>query len=476
MLSIQKRENDWKNLCEQYLPFHQKDSIWRSSREYTNMDAFQGWKLHITATIESCIDVLNAVAPLLKSMNVLYKTPVSIAELKKLNCGLFYGYSQIGKFITVYPRGIKEARLLAEKLYKLTEKYSGPTVPFNKHYKGLIYYRYGAFTNDLTIQERNNKVVPAIRDDKGNLVPDSRNNPIPDWLDDIFEKIDMTNKDTRKQSYSPISTTIKVFEAISQRGKGGVYKALHLDNIPSTICILKEGRKFGEVDWDNRDGYWRIKHEVDVLNNLSSSNIYEIPQIIQSFEEHNNYYAVIEFIEGKTLHELLYKKVPIEDALNYSLQIVKFMMKIHRLGWAWRDCKPLNFIVTPEEIIRPIDFEGACKWNELKESPWGTTGYIPPEWSNLPCNYSFIKQDLFALGATIHHIFSSKIPTETEFIPIGKLRRNIPKNVRTLISQLLNPNPEKRPSAIYAKEVLETTISSITKSVENVKVDRKMII
>jgi hypothetical protein len=96
-------EREWQALCERYLPIRQDESTWRFSRPIEHSDPPQGWKLHVSATVLSACAVLDAVAPLLRARTMLFKAPSSLAELKKLNCGLFYSYSQIGKFITVYP-------------------------------------------------------------------------------------------------------------------------------------------------------------------------------------------------------------------------------------------------------------------------------------------------------------------------------------------------------------------------------------
>lgn len=457
MYSIEEREMRFTNLCEEHLPIIYDNSIWRYSRNYTESEPMQGWKLHISASIESCEHVLNAVSPLLRKMNILYKASKSVSELKKLNCGLFYGYSQIGKFITIYPRNTEEVIFLAKKLYELTLNYSGPIIPFDKHYKGLIYYRYGAFTNELEIKTQNGETIPAIKDNTGQLVPDIRNanQSTPDWLEDPLynkERVISCNKT------DPISTTIKVFEVISQRGKGGVYKALNFEHTPVKLCILKEGRRYGELEWNNRDGYWRVKNEVKVLNIILKSGISQVPKVYQSFEVNNNYYAVLEYIEGTRLQEILIKKISISNALNYSLQITEFIENLHTLGWCWRDCKPLNAIVTPGNIVKFLDFEGACMLNKSNEYSWGTTGYIPSEWSNITNKNLLIKQDLYALGATMHHIFSSKTPTTIHLQPIGKLRRNVPKAIRNVIHELLSEDPKRRPNTQYVKKVLENAV------------------
>src|SRR5690349_9163037 len=109
----------WAELCERYLPVAPEGSIWRYSRVGLPGDPAQGWKLHVAATVFTAARVMRAVAPLLSRRRVLYKAPASLNELDKLNSGVFYGYTQVGKFLTVYPRSDEEAVRLARELHRL---------------------------------------------------------------------------------------------------------------------------------------------------------------------------------------------------------------------------------------------------------------------------------------------------------------------------------------------------------------------
>jgi hypothetical protein len=97
-------EREWQRLCEAYLPIRVKGSIWRYSRTRSRDDLFQGWKLHVSATILSARPIFRLIAPYLKRRNIWFKAPKSLVELHKLNSGIFYGFSQVGKFVTVYPQ------------------------------------------------------------------------------------------------------------------------------------------------------------------------------------------------------------------------------------------------------------------------------------------------------------------------------------------------------------------------------------
>lgn len=100
----ESEEDRWQRFCASYLPVAPNDSVWRFSRAARAGDPDQGWKLHVSATILTANRVLGAVAPYLKSPGALFKAPRSLEELDKINSGLHYGYSQVGKFIAVYPR------------------------------------------------------------------------------------------------------------------------------------------------------------------------------------------------------------------------------------------------------------------------------------------------------------------------------------------------------------------------------------
>jgi hypothetical protein len=46
----------------------------------------------------------------------------------------------------------------------------------------------------------------------------------------------------------PLSKSYRAYGFISQRGKGGVYRVLDFTALPPKRCILKEGRRYGEID------------------------------------------------------------------------------------------------------------------------------------------------------------------------------------------------------------------------------------
>jgi hypothetical protein len=454
----------WVKLCDLHLPTKPEGSIWRYSRESLPDDPEQGWKLHVSATVLTAGPVLRAVSSFLHSRRALYKAPASLHELDKLNSGIFYGYSQVGKFLTVYPRTDEEALVLADGLYQLTRRMNAPAVPFDFKYRrdGCVYYRYGAFKT-LEVEDPAGGRTYAIRDSEGNLIPDTRwCAGKPDWAPDPFLEEDVGSSDP-DPAVTPLKTTFRAFRALAQRGRGGVYQALDLSVTPPRLCILKEGRKDGEMSWDGRDGFWRVRHEGRVLASLFDAGL-NVPRVYASFSAEENYYIAIEFIEGESLDAWLRKRrrrLTVASALRLGAELARLVGRVHSAGWVWRDCKPGNIFITKAGELRPLDFEGACPVDDPDRLPWGTPIYIPPEGDADFCGQSRLPEDLYALGAVIYLLLAGRPPDAPGPVPLAKMRRNVPPSVPQVVAELLGSNPDLRPGALSVAVRLEEALSAI---------------
>ena len=402
--TIELKEREWAAVADRYLPVYEEGSAWRSSGPHPDMLPRQGWKIHVSATVLSAAEVLAAVGPVLTSAGLFFKGVHSLAELKKLNCGLYYGFSQVGKALTIYLPSESQFRTVAPKLHAVTKHLSGPPVPYDVPFSGnsLVFYRYGAFQgHDITTES-------------GNSVTDERspNAAIPPSMVDPFAA---TRSASAHSKSGPLKSTFKAYSALSQRGKGGVYRALDLGSQPARVCIIKEGRHHGETDWDGRDGWWRIGHERIVLDELRERQI-PVPKVISQFEQSANAYLVIEHIDGSNLQNVLLQeeRLPVSACVYLGRTIATLLASIHAAGWAWRDCKPYNLILCRDGQLRPLDFEGASRIGAPDPLPWGTTGYVPPEWAEVDTSATHVSQDLYALGATIRQTLTGEIPSATE--------------------------------------------------------------
>ena len=452
-------EREWQRLCKRHLPVEFPDSKWRYSRLLAKDDPEQGWKLHLTATVLSANRVLSRIAPLLHQRAVLFKAPVSLQELGKLNSGTYYGFSQVGKCLTIYPKSPAEAVELAKRLDQLVGRLPGPAVPYDRQLRrhSSVYYRFGGF-NPLNLKQRDGSRTLAIRDPTGRLVPDDRTPgaAIPAWLDDPFVG-HTRSRNGNDHSSSPLKSTFLAYEALVQRGKGGVYQALDTSVSPMRLCVLKEGRKHGETDWDGRDGFWRAKHEQHVLLALRQKAV-PVPEVYAAFAVEQNYYLAMEYVQGQSLRRLLSqkrKRMEIAEVIRLGAQLAHLLEQIHKAGWVWRDCKPANIIITESGKLVPLDFEGACSVSQPDPMPWGTPGFVPLASLSATGVVSRLPDDSYALGAVLHQFITGRIPSVTSSQRfLRRTGRQVPHELIEVILALLSSDPELRPSAAEVSSVL----------------------
>lgn len=446
---IHESEKRWTNLTSRYLPVEIDQSIWRSCETRSDALPTQGWKIHIGATVLNACDILEKIGPLLQGENMHFKGIASLIELKKLNCGLHYGYSQIGKCLTVYARDEGELKRVAPLLDDATRSFSVPAVPFDVQLgaHSAVFYRYGAFTGDQVTAPNGDKYKDERK--PKTAVPVDRVDPFA-----------QSQQVTPKATDSPLRTRFKVYSSLSQRGKGGVYRALDLGQSPARICVVKEGRELGETDWDGRDGRWRIQHEHKVLSALQSAGL-RVPCIYKFFEEGVSAYLALENLEGHNLQQFILEEdaQPLPACYFLIKQLIQTMASLHETGWAWRDCKPLNFILGNDGEARPLDFEGASAFKSPDTAPWGTSGYVPPEWNIDPDKVDHRSQDIYALAMTVRQILEGKIPFGEETETDAPITRRIPSSLRELLDTMASSTPSRRPSAKSVASTFDDLIS-----------------
>lgn len=457
---IESRNSQYVKLRARFLPITDNHSIWRYLPPSDELGIEQGWKLHISATILTATEVFEKVVPFLHKLNVRFKAPASLFDLKNLNTGVVHGYPQIGKFIIVYPQSDSEAVFLAEQLHQLTLGFPAPSVPFDLRYKpdSCVYYRYGSFKK-YKIQNADGSTTFIIRDPAGNPVPDSRDvvGSKPEWITNPFPEYPKADEQA-----SPLDHTFKIFRALTQRGKGGVYQALDFSVTPPRLCIIKQGRRNGETDWSERDGFAHIKDEEKMLKILSSAGV-AVPQIYASFETNNGFYLVLEAIEGQSLAEMLKKRrrrLSVSQVVRLGLKIAKMVAQIHSAGVIWRDLKPANLFITKNETVRPLDFEGACRIGETNRLFWGTPSFLAPgKLNEISAEHSEPAVDLFAFGVVLYFLIEGKLPENSELGTDSKInRRNIPPELQRIVSALLQLNPEQRPQANDVCQTLQALL------------------
>ena len=451
-------EQEWRQLCRASLPIRPAGSIWWFSRKKNRHDPPQGWKLHISATILSAVRIFSLITPCLQRHQALFKAPHSLAELHKLNSGVEYGFSQVGKFVTIYPPTTAAAVALADELHRLTAREPAPVVAYDEPWRSpsCVYYRYGQFYFGPTVQVRDQS-VPAITRPDGRLVP-CRREPgaaVPRWLTNPFRP---RWSAANQVAGTPLEKRYGNYQAIVQRGRGGVYQALDLHFVPAQRCILKEGRRHGETDWLGRDGIDRVRREAEFLRAVAPV-CRGLPRLRTTFRAHGSFYLVMEPVAGRNLHTILAgrERLSTRRSLTYCLEMARIVADIHAAGWAWLDCKPANFLCGCDHRLCALDFEGACRQDRPDPLRIATPGYLPPQWALANPQ----ADDLYALGASLAQVIAhSDLPPGGSIAAFasGPL---VPAPLARLIRNLRHADPSMRPTARTAQQLLEQVLGGV---------------
>ncbi len=222
---------------------------------------------------------------------------------------------------------------------------------------------------------------------------------------------------------STIEGKYRIDRLLGAGGMGKVFKATHL-NLNKTFA-LKLMHFSGASDPTNLA---RFRREAEALAKISHPNVVMVTDF-GVLQPENIPYIVMEFIEGRTLREVLSKDGPlnVRKTINIAKQICAGLAEAHRQGIVHRDLKPENIMIREydesELIARVLDF-GIAKFAqpsaEMDETAatgmTGTVKYMAPEqFFGLPIDH---KADIFTLCLIIYEMLTLAVPP----VMLGKFK------------------------------------------------------
>ena len=143
-----------------------------------------------------------------------------------------------------------------------------------------------------------------------------------------------------------------------------------------------------------------------------------MPHIIKLFESKNCLIVIEEYIEGKTVFELL-ENAPLtqEEAVNIAKNICTILDRLHTLNVPiiHRDVKPSNIIINDKNEVFLLDVN-AAKWFDLDKTDdtvyIGTPYFAAPEQAGYGLMASSPKSDIYAVGILLNVMLTQKLPKE----------------------------------------------------------------
>jgi len=146
------------------------------------------------------------------------------------------------------------------------------------------------------------------------------------------------------------------------------------------------------------------------------------PNIVQAFDvghHRETYYFVMEYVDGRTVHEDIVKqqKYKEADAIEVIIQVAQALEHAHEQGLIHRDVKPKNIMIANTGVVKLADMGLARAMSdkevaeEEKGKAFGTPYYISPE-QVMGLDSVDPRADIYSLGATLYHMVTGVVPYE----------------------------------------------------------------
>ncbi len=277
--------------------------------------------------------------------------------------------------------------------------------------------------------------------------------------------------------------TLGHYRLEAQIGKGGmghVFRALDTRlNRPVAVKMMRG------TEASDRPSLHRFLREARAASALNHPNIVVIHEVGETAE--GDHFIVQEFIDGQTLRSRLAAPLSVEMILEIGLQIARALAAAHAVGIVHRDVKPENIMLRADGFVKVLDFGLArhvdvnapdeVTHTQLDTDPGtvlGTPSYMSPEQARGAVSGS--AADVFSLGVVLYEMACGRRPftaptragiiasvlTE-EPVPLARVNPAVPRALGDLVQQMLEKDPNRRPSArdverqLAVAQVAETT-------------------
>ena len=269
-----------------------------------------------------------------------------------------------------------------------------------------------------------------------------------------------------------VGKTLRSYRIESKLGAGGmgvVYKAVdsRLDRMAAIKVLVASA-----VSADREKRFTQEAKTASSLNHANIVTIYDIDT--QEIDGKPVHYIAMEYVAGETLDHLIGRKgLRVRTALKYAAQIADALAAAHAAGIVHRDLKPSNVMVTPQEVVKVLDF-GLAKLNEETEADafaetihgdgaplteegtiLGTVAYMSPEQAE--GKKVDARSDIFSFGSMLYEMLTgqraftggSKLASLSAVLhqepqPASQTVADLPPELERIIARCMKKDPARR--------------------------------
>jgi len=285
---------------------------------------------------------------------------------------------------------------------------------------------------------------------------------------EMFARDLVADSASSEVTFPAIGKIISHYRIVKKIGKGGMGEVFRAKDqkLGRDVAIKILPEEFAK----DADRVARFQREAKLLASLNHPNI----AAIYGLEEFGGTkFLILELVGGETLAEQLKRgPIPVEESLKLALQIAEALEAAHEKGVIHRDLKPANIKVTPDAMVKVLDFglakafAGEQAELNLSNSPTlsnvttqqgvilGTAAYMSPEQAR---GKSVDRRaDIWAFGCVLYEMLTGRAAFQGEDVSeilasvikgdvkLDLLPRNIHPRIRELFAHCLQKDLKKR--------------------------------
>jgi serine/threonine-protein kinase len=235
-----------------------------------------------------------------------------------------------------------------------------------------------------------------------------------------------------------LSERYRLEHRIGQGGMAVVYSGV--DTVLRRRVAIKVLREHLAADVDFVQRFYIEAQHAAKLSHPNIVNIYDVGR------EGENYFIVMELVDGTTLGEMIEKDgaLPEPVAIDFAAQICSGLAYAHRQGLMHRDVKPANILITKDDVVKLSDFgiaRAVTTQTVTITAPgmvMGSVFYISPEQAQgLDLQET---SDLYSVGIVLYQMLSGKLPYTGES-PVTVALKHVSSPVPSLDAEDLSISP-----------------------------------